>query len=189
MWGERGSRQEKKSPPGAVTERETERERERRREGLWESFVKGGRGGAFLLLEFLGQLSSKTVASSGRKKGRKILHSRLSIITVWLSQPISFLSDHAVMNHLPLPVCANKQVFLLTNNTHWTAWTVLKAACFFHICCITCNKQAHRSGQLWYEVEKKLAPKEKPRLHRLRSHMMITKLLFKTVHICVHTWP
>lgn len=57
--GSKGAKIGKKSPPGAVTERDTEREKEQRREGLWESFVKGG---ALFRSDFAGQLSSKNGA-------------------------------------------------------------------------------------------------------------------------------
>lgn len=44
MCGERGSRQEKKSPPGAVTERETEREGAKER-GVVRKLCEGSGGG------------------------------------------------------------------------------------------------------------------------------------------------
>lgn len=105
MWGEWGNRK-KRSAPGAVTERKTEREGAKERR-VGRTLLERG-GGAFLLLEFLGQLSSTTVDNSSRKKRRHISHSHFSIITAWLSQPMSLISDYIVMSHFPLPVCAKQ---------------------------------------------------------------------------------
>lgn len=57
-------------------------------------------GGAFLLLEFSRPAQLQNSGELRQKEREKNLAlPPFNYLTVWLSQPISFLSDHAVMNH------------------------------------------------------------------------------------------
>lgn len=77
--GSEGADREKKSPPGAVTERETEREGAKER-GVVRKLCEGSKGG-FSSVGVSRPAQLRNSGKLGQKERKKILHSRLSIIT------------------------------------------------------------------------------------------------------------
>lgn len=181
MWGERRSIQEKKRSHQELSLSGRQSERGRAKERGVVRKPNEGRGEAFLLLDFLGQLGSKTAASLGQKKGRKIFHSLCSIITQFdchsqsisckvLRQWITFCSLCLEQNQVNIVFTWAEPEVDLRNGVTW-------------------NTHVQTHGQIWLKEVLEHANKKKKnksRLYRLHNHMTITKLLFKTAYVCTH---
>lgn len=99
---------EKRSPSGAVTERETQQEGAKERVGLGEGFLKRGTvgGGRLFCWGFWASPALQQRSAQAAQRAKSCVPA--SVFT--LSRSIMLTGGLAVINHLLLPMCTNEKV-------------------------------------------------------------------------------